>query len=44
MKRTISLKNWIKNKLQEVEEMHDYDVATDTVRVWIEEYYYEIKL
>ena len=36
--RLISLKNFIRNKLQENEEMHDYAVATDTVRCWIEEY------
>lgn len=34
----ISLVNWIRNKLQENEEMHDYAVATDTVRCWIDEY------
>lgn len=33
---SISLENWIRNKLQEVEEMQDYEVATDTVRVWID--------
>lgn len=34
----ISLENWLRNKLQENEEMHDYAVATDTVRCWIDEY------
>lgn len=32
----ISLENWIRNKLQEVEETHDYQVATDSVRAWID--------
>lgn len=44
----ISLENWIRNKLQEVEEMQDYSVAIDTVRCWINEYNYlnhsEIKI
>lgn len=34
----ISLENWLRNKLQENEEMHDYAVATETVRCWIDEY------
>lgn len=34
----ISLENWLRNKLQETEEMHDYAVATDTLRCWIDEY------
>lgn len=34
----ISLETWFRNKLQEIEEMHDYSVATDTVRCWIDEY------
>lgn len=34
----INLENWLRNKLQENEEMHDYAVATDTVRCWIEDY------
>ena len=34
----ISLENWLRNKLQENEEMQDYSVATDTVRCWIDEY------
>lgn len=34
----ISLENWIRNKLQENEEMHDYAVATETIRCWIDEY------
>ena len=34
----MSLENWIRNKLQEIEEMQDYSVATDTVRCWIDEY------
>lgn len=35
---SISLENWIRNKLQENEEMHDYAVATDSVRAWIDEW------
>ena len=34
----ISLENWIRNKLQETEEMLVYSVGTDTVRCWIDEY------
>ena len=34
----ISLENWLRNKLQENEEMHDYAVATERVRCWIDEY------
>lgn len=34
----ISLENWLRNKLQENEEMQDYAVSTDTVRCWIDEY------
>jgi hypothetical protein len=34
----ISLENWLRNKLQENEEMHDYAVATETVRCWIDDY------
>jgi len=34
----ISLENWLRNKLQESEEMQDYAVATDTVRCWIDQY------
>jgi hypothetical protein len=34
----ISLENWLRNKLQENEEMHDYAVATETLRCWIDEY------
>ena len=36
--RVISLENWLRNKLSENEEMHDYSVATDTIRCWIDEY------
>ena len=32
------LENWIINKLQEIEEMHEYSVATDTIRCWIDEF------
>jgi hypothetical protein len=41
---SISLENWIRNKLQENEEMHDYAVATDAVRVWIDEWKLESKM
>lgn len=34
----ISLENWIRNKLHENEEMHDYSVATDSIRCWIDEW------
>lgn len=34
----ISLENWLKNKLDEVESMHDFNVGTETVRCWIEEH------
>lgn len=33
-----SLENWLREKLNEVEKMHDYGVATETVRCWIDEY------
>ena len=34
----VSLENWIRNKLQELEEIHDYAAATDQIRYWIDEY------
>lgn len=34
----ISLENYLRNKLDENELMHDYAVATDSVRCWIQEY------
>jgi hypothetical protein len=34
----ISLENWLRNKLQETEEMHEYAVATETLRIWIDQY------
>jgi hypothetical protein len=34
----ISLETWLRNKLNEIESMHDYEVATETVRVWIDLY------
>lgn len=34
----ISLENFLRNKLQENEEMQDYAVATETIRYWIDEY------
>lgn len=36
--RKVSLENWLRDKLDENERMHDYAVATDTVRRWIEDY------
>jgi hypothetical protein len=33
---SISLENWIRNKLQENEEMHDYSIATETVRCMLD--------
>lgn len=32
----MELENFIRNKLQELEEMQDYEVPTDTVRAWID--------
>lgn len=34
----ISLENWLRNKLQETEENHQYDVATETVKIWIDQH------
>lgn len=34
----ITLENWLRNKIDEVESMHEFGVSTDTVRCWIEEY------
>lgn len=34
----ISLENWIRNKLQENEEMHSYEVATESIRCLIDDY------
>lgn len=34
----ISLENYLRNKLDEVESMHSYELATDTIRCWIDEY------
>lgn len=34
----ISLENWLRNKLHEVEETHNYGIATETVRAWIDQY------
>lgn len=39
----ISLENWLRNKLHEVERMQDYSVATDTIRAWID-LYNELKI
>lgn len=35
---SLSLEVWIRNKLQEHEEMHDYAVATESVRIWIDQW------
>lgn len=32
----MDLENLIRNKLQELEAMQDYEVSTDTVRAWID--------
>jgi hypothetical protein len=32
------LEDWLRNKLQEVEKMHDYAIATETVKIWINEW------
>jgi hypothetical protein len=34
----MTLENFVRNKLQETEEIHDYCVATETVRIWIDEH------
>lgn len=34
----ISLENYLRNKLDEVESMHSFELATDTIRCWIDEY------
>ena len=34
----ISLENWLRSKLDDKERMQDYELATDTLRCWIEEY------
>lgn len=34
----ISLENYLRNKLDEVESMHSFELATDTLRCWIDEY------
>lgn len=34
----IGIENFIRNKLQETEEMQEYSVSTDTIRCWIDEY------
>lgn len=36
--RYIGIENFIRNKLQETEEMQDYSVSTETIRCWIDEY------
>lgn len=37
-KMNISLENWLRDKLDEIESMHEYSIATDTVRAWIDLY------
>ena len=34
----ITLENWIRERLDATEEMLDYDVPTDTIRIWIDMY------
>ena len=34
----IGIENFLRNKLQETEEMQEYSVSTDTIRCWIDEY------
>lgn len=34
----MSLETWLRDKLDEKEKKHDYEVATDTVRAWIDLY------
>lgn len=33
-----SLENWLRDRLYEVERMHEYSIGTDTVRAWIDLY------
>lgn len=33
-----TLEDWLRRKVDENEKMHDYAVATDTIRVWIDIY------
>lgn len=34
----ISLENYLRNKLDKVESMSSFELATDTLRCWIDEY------
>lgn len=34
----ITLENYLRNKLDEVESVHSFELATDTIRCWIDEY------
>lgn len=34
----ITLENWLRNKIDEVESMHEFGVSTDTIRCWVDEY------
>lgn len=34
----ISLENWLRDRLYEVERMHEYSIGTDTVRAWVDLY------
>lgn len=35
----MGLEQFIKKKLDELESNHDYSIATDAVRAWIDEWY-----
>lgn len=34
----ITLEDWIRNKIQENEEMHEYSISTEALKVWIDDY------
>lgn len=34
----ISLENYLRDKVDEEESMHSFEIATDTIRCWIDEY------
>lgn len=40
----ISLENYLRNKIDEVESMHSYELSTDTIRCWIDEYNEQLRL
>lgn len=33
-----TLEDWLRRKVDENEKMHDYSVATETIRLWIDEF------